>query len=567
VQTQKHALRFIVTFLTLIGCLLIFIVKLSLIQVFKSNHLAELAEKQHNHVIELEPVRGSIFDRNLRPLAFNVPVHSLFANPKIMSLKDKQRAVALLPSLLGVENQFVKQRLSKDKYFVWLKRKLPADTAKKIKDLNIRGLDFRKESKRFYPNGSLSAHVIGFADLDNEGIEGMELFYNKELKGKPGKMQILRDARQRELMIEQVYIPPQDGFDIVLTIDETVQYITERALFKAIEKNNAKAGSIIVLDIKTGEILALANYPTYNLEDAGNSHAANRTNRAVSFVYEPGSVFKIVAASAALEEQTFVEDDKIFCENGEYRVANHILHDHHPHGTLSFREVFEVSSNIGVTKIAEKLGADIIYKYAKRFRFGERTQIDLKGEVSGFLRHPSQWSKTSIGAIPIGHEVTSTPLQNVCAIAAVANEGYYMRPYIVKYIKDKKGQIIKSFGPSVVDRVISSDTASRVKDILAGVVENGTGKKASIEGMRVAGKTGTAQKIENGTYSHSRFYATFIGFAPLDNPRLAAIVVFDEPHPQYFGGTVSAPVFKEVVENSLKYLKSIESIKVVHHQK
>jgi cell division protein FtsI/penicillin-binding protein 2 len=554
VLIRKHSLRFSLVFIFLITVLLFFSVKLILIQVFRSDYLAQLAEKQQNYSIELEPVRGSIYDRQLRLLALNIPAFSLFANPRSMSSVEKEKAIRLLPKMINIDGKSLHELLKKKKYFVWIKRKLSLDQVDKIRALKIKGLDFMNESKRFYPNGSLAAHIIGFAGIDNEGLEGMELMFNKYLKGEAGVSQVLRDAKQRHLMIEKNYVPPRDGSSLVLTLDETIQYIAERELDKAFEKHNAKGGSIIVMDVKTGEILALANRPTYNLEYVARSQLEARTNRAVNFVYEPGSVFKIVALSAALEQKKFVETDKIFCENGEYRVANHILHDHHPHGTLTFRGVFEQSSNIGVTKVAQRLGPDLFYQYARRFRFGVKTGVDLAGEVNGLLKPPSQWSKTTIGAIPIGHEVTTTPLQLVSAIAAIANDGLYMKPLIIKYIKDEHNEIIKSFEPQALDQIIAPETAKRVKEILVGAVESGTGKQAMIPGMRVAGKTGTAQKVVGNSYSHDKFYASFIGFAPADNPRLAAIVVFDEPHPNHFGGTVSAPVFKEVIENALRYL-------------
>ncbi len=557
-QIRKYPLRSSVIIIGFIACLIFFSVKLVLIQIFRSSYLADLAEKQHSYFVELESVRGSIYDRNLRPLAFNVAVYSLFANPRIMSDADKEKALQYLPGLLNLETALIQKRLSRKKYFVWIKRKLTSELVETIKQLKINGLDFRKESKRFYPNGYLAAHIIGFAGTDNQGLEGLELSYNRELKGQSGRMQVYRDARQKGLMLGNHYIPPQDGHHLILTIDETVQYVAERALEKGMKKHNAKSASIIVMDIKTGEILALANRPTYNLGEVAKSDIGSRTNRAISFVYEPGSVFKIVAAAAALEEEKFIETDTIFCENGEYKVGNHILHDHHPQGKLTFREVFEKSSNIGVTKISQKLGPNKIYKYGKRFNFGNKTGIDLKGEVSGHLKHPSRWSKTSIGAIPIGQEVIVTPLQLASAISAVANNGLYMKPFVVKYIKDQHDQVIKSFSPKIIDRVISPDTARRVKEILAGVVESGTGKRAQIKGIRVAGKTGTAQKVENKRYSHTKFYASFIGFAPVDNPRIAAVVVYDEPHPSHYGGTVAAPVFQEVVESALKYLGSLE---------
>jgi len=513
-QNRKYALRFSVVTLTLIVCLFIFAIRLILIQVFRSSDLTLLAEKQHDYFVALEPVRGTIYDRNLRPLAFNVPVYSLFANPKSMSRDDKHEAVTKLSPLLELSPDFIEQRLNRNKYFVWLKRKLPMDITEQVKKLKLNGIDFRRESKRYYPNESLAAHIIGFVDVDNRGLEGLELNYDKHLKGKEGKMQVLRDARQKHLQMGQSFIPPQDGFHLILTIDETIQYIAERALDKAYQKHNAKAASIIVMDVQTGEILALANRPTYNLDKAALSNIESRTNRAISFVYEPGSVFKVITAAAALEEEIFTEEDKIFCEEGQYRVANHILTDHRPHGTLSFRDVFVFSSNIGVVKIAQRIGENNVYKYGRRFRFGFATGIDLRGEVSGWLKDPSQWSKTTIGAIPIGYEVTVTPLQLVSAISSIANEGVYMRPFVVKYVKDSQDQIIKSFEPQVIDRVISPGTANRVREILKGVVEEGTGRRAQIKGVKVAGKTGTARKVIDGKYSRGKYYASFMGFAP-----------------------------------------------------
>ncbi len=551
---RKRTLRFVSVFLFLIGCLVVFSVKLVLIQIFRSDYLSEKAAKQHNHFVRLEPKRGTIYDRRYRPLAVNVSAYSLFANPRIMSPEDKQRVLREAAPLLDVDTGFLKERLSRDKFFVWLERKIPQRTADKISELKIHGLDFIKESKRHYPGHYLASHILGFAGMDNTGLEGLELKFNEELKGRPGWSRILRDARQRDLLIEKGFFPPKNGFSLVLTIDENIQYIAEQALDAAFEKNKAKGASVIVMDPRTGEILALANRPTYDLANFEESPVENRTNRALAYVYEPGSVFKIVAASAALEEEVFVESDTIFCENGQYRVGNHILHDHHPLGTLTFREVIEHSSNIGTTKIAQKLGPSRFYKYAVRFGFGRKTGINLEGEVPGLLRPPSRWSKTSIGAIPIGHEVAVTPIQLATAISAIANDGVAMRPYVVKYIKDDQDEMIRAYEPRVIDRVISDDTAQRVKAILQGVVENGTGKRAQIEGVTVAGKTGTAQKVINGQYSHNKFFASFIGFAPVDNPQVAAVVMFDEPRPSYYGGTVAAPVFQEIVEKTLRYL-------------
>lgn len=555
-QVRKRTPRFVSVFLLLITCLVFFSVKLLLIQLFRREHLARLAESQHTQYIRLEPIRGTILDRQLRTLAVNVAAYSLYANPRLMKAEDKEKAVTHLSGLLKVDPQFVRDRLSRKKYFVWLARKLPAEQTEKIKALKIHGLGFIKESKRYYPNQYLAAHLIGFAGMDNKGLEGIEMQFDKYLKGEYGWTNILRDARQRELMIEKDFVPPKDGFSLVLTIDETIQYIAEKALDKAYKANNALGATIVVMDPKTGEILALANRPTYNISDAAKSPSASRTNRAIAFVYEPGSVFKIVAASAAIETGAFKETDKIYCENGQYRVANHILHDHGKHGSLTFQQVIEQSSNIGTTKIAQKLGPEVFYQFGHRFRFGIKTGIDLLGEVDGVLKPPSRWSKTSIGAIPIGHEVAVTAMQLLGAISAIANDGIYMKPFVVKYIKDNKDELIKSFEPQIVDRVLSASSAQRVKEILAGVVENGTGKRAKVEGMRVGGKTGTAEKPIGGKYVRNKNYASFVGFAPVDNPRLAAVIIFDEPHPNHFGGTVAAPVFSEVMTDALKYLET-----------
>jgi cell division protein FtsI/penicillin-binding protein 2 len=555
---RRHSPRFGFVFLFLILCFVIFAIRLILIQIFNSDFLAGLAKKQHNHLIVLEPKRGTIYDRHMKPLAINLPVYSLYANPRSMSDSDKARAISVLADKFGFNKAMLRNRMQREKYFVWLQRKMPQEYYEQIKSYKLKGIDFVKESKRFYPNKSLAAHIIGFAGIDNNGLEGMELYLNSYLKGKEGMSQILRDAKQRELLIEKNYVAPQDGASIILTIDETIQYIAERALEEGFKKFNAKGASIIVLNPKTGEVLALANQPTYNLEEFSTVNPENKTNRALSYTYEPGSVFKIVAASAALEENAFKETDMIFCENGSYKVGNHYLKDHDPLGTLSFREVIEQSSNIGTTKIVQRLGADVFYKYAHKFRFGIKTDIDMLGEVGGWLKQPSQWSKTSIGAIPIGQEVTVTALQLAAAISAIANDGVYMKPFIVKEMRDDHNQIIESFVPLAVDRVITIQTAQRVKAILQGVVEKGTGSKAQIPGVTVAGKTGTAQKVEGGVYSHSKFFASFVGFAPVEDPQLAAIVVFDEPRPAYYGGTVAAPVFQKVIADSLKYLSTIQ---------
>jgi cell division protein FtsI (penicillin-binding protein 3) len=413
------------------------------------------------------------------------------------------------------------------------------------------------ESKRSYPNGFLASHIIGFAGLDNVGLEDTEAYYDRYMRGQAGWAVFLRDARQKRLDLWDKMVLPKDGYNVVLTIDEVIQYIAERELDKAYEKYHARGASIIVMDPHTGAILALANRPTYDLNEHSGASGDQIRNRAICDLFEPGSVFKIVTASAALEEKKVNEEDKIFCENGEYKVANHILHDHQPHGWLTFKEVIEESSNIGTTKVAQTLGPEVIYRYARLFGFGSKLGIDLPGEISGALKEPRAWSKTSIGAVPIGQEVGVTALQLASAISVIANGGQLMKPYIVEEVRDKYGMTIKNFSPTLIRKVISLDTALRVKKILTGAVEEGTGKLAKMASFTAAGKTGTAQKLEpNGAYSHDKFVASFIGFAPAEDPQVAIVITVDEPHPYYFGGVVAAPVFKNVAEDAIKYLNA-----------
>lgn len=533
------------------------IARLLYIQFFRSSYLADIARKQHNLFVELEPLRGAIYDSNYKPQAINISADSLYASPNEIKDKDRENIISQLSSVLNLERALLRERLSRKKSFVWIARKITPEQARAIKRLNIKGLGFLKESKRSYPNGYLASHVIGFAGLDNTGQEGLEIYYNKYLKGEPGWGLFLRDARQKKLDLWEQMVLPKDGYALVLTIDEVIQYIAERELDKAFKAHHAKGASIIVMDPHTGAILALANRPTFDLNMRNNLNKEQMRNRAICDMFEPGSVFKIVTASAALEEKKVDEGDKFFCENGAYRVATHTLHDHRPHGVLTFREVVEQSSNIGTVKVAQLLGNDTVYRYVRRFGFGSKLGIDLPGEISGSIKEPRFWSKISIAAIPIGQEVGVTALQLASAISVIANGGQLMKPYLVEEIRDKHNEVIKKFSPQLIRKVISLDTAERVKKMLTGVIEEGTGKLAKMEGFSAAGKTGTAQKLEpDGSYSHNKFIASFIGFAPADDPLIAIVVTVDEPHPSYFGGVVAAPVFKNVAGDVIKYLKA-----------
>jgi cell division protein FtsI (penicillin-binding protein 3) len=545
-----------VVLLIFMGLLLFFLGRLITFYVFRAGFLSQLAAKQHTYYLELEPQRGGIYDRNMHSLAVNVATYSLYAVPP--QVKNPQAVTKALGEILGLDKDFIEQRLSRQKQFVWLARKLDWARMEKIRACGLAGLNFIKESKRSYPNAKMACQLLGFAGLDNVGLDGLERAQDAYLRGTPGWTYVFRDARQRNLSMDDVLQPPVDGSSLVLTIDEVIQYIVEREADRVIEKYHPKGLSIVVLDTK------LTNRPAYDCNEPGSYPTDARRNRSVTDFFEPGSVFKIVTASAALDEGVFSLGDKVFCENGKYRVANHILHDVHPYGWLTFKEVIGQSSNIGTTKVAQKLGAQKIYDYAHAFGIGTSTGSGIPGEVSGVLKPVSVWSKNSIGAVPIGQEVCVTALQLVSAIATIANNGVLMKPYVLGAIVDKKGEVLKSFGPEQVRRVITDETSQKMREVLEGVVLTGTGKLAGSSLYRMAGKTGTAQKVEaNGTYSHSKFIGSFIGFAPVEDPRIAVVVMADEPHPYYYGGVVSAPAFRAIAEDVLKYLQVPESEKPV----
>jgi len=547
-------LRFGLILVLFLGLLAYFFFRLVIVQFFRADFLSRLASRQHTFNIELEPQRGGIYDRNMRPFAVNVATYSLYAIPP--HVKDRSAVVEGLTQLLGLDPDFILGRLERPKQFVWLARKLDWDKMQAVEGLKLSGLNFIKETKRSYPNATLGSQMLGFAGLDNVGLEGLELAYDTYLRGTPGWTYVLRDARQRHLSVTDVVQPPLDGYSLVLTIDEVIQFVAERELDKAFKKYKAKGASIVVMDVATGAILASASRPTYDLNAPGASPAAARRNRVVTDFFEPGSVFKIVTATAALNEKAYGLDDKIFCENGAYRIANHTLHDVHEYGWLTFLEVIGQSSNIGTTKVAQKIGPDKVYEYAAAFGFGVKSGSGIHGEVGGILKPVSRWSKTSIGAVPIGQEVCVTSIQLAAAVASIANGGMLMRPFVVKEVIDKKGEPLRRFGPQVVRRVMAEETAATMRTIMSWVVEKGTGRRARSKIAPLAGKTGTAQKVEpTGGYSHSKFMASFIGFAPAQDPRIAIVVVVDEPRPYYYGGVVSAPVFKAVAEDVLKYLE------------
>lgn len=555
--------RQVFVFIFFLLSLTLLLVRLFFLQVLQHHFYFKIANEEHIVSVELQPRRGTIFDRNMRPLAVNLNRDSIYANPR--EVEDKIKTAKILSAALNIKEGFVIERLSKDKGFVWIKRKITTKESLRLKKFNLTGIGFIEESKRFYPNAALACHLLGLVNIDNKGLEGVEAFYDNYLKGEGGWLIATQDAKRKVLKsYQEEFLTPKNGYNLVLTIDEIIQNIAEREVYKMYDKYRAKGASIIVMDPKNGDILAFANFPNFDLNVPGKRSPESIRNRAINDFFEPGSIFKIVTASTAIEENAVNLNDKFDCENGAWKIGKRILHDHVPHGVLTFREVIEKSSNIGTVKAAGRFGAEKMYKYIQAFGFCEKTGIDLPGEVVGMNRPLSRWTSTSMLAIPMGQEVTTTVIQLARAISVIADNGFLVKPRVVKSIIDEKGKTIKEFPPEVARKVISPKTAAKMRGLLMGVVESGTGRKAKMEEFSAGGKTGTAQKVEpNGVYSHNRFIASFIGFAPAAKPVLAVVVCIDEPRPVYFGGDVAAPVFKNVMDQSLKYLNIEEKAAAV----
>lgn len=530
------------------------IIQLSLLH---QSSLVERAASQYRLVVEIPPLRGAILDRHGESLAINLRVPSVYAVPRILNAEEKEKLREELADALSLSPAYVGERLDRKKAFVWIKRRVTTDEAKRIEALHHPGVSFLYEYKRFYPHGRLLANVLGFTNVDNEGLEGVEREADRDLRGTAGRRTSRRDALGREIKaFEELSIPAMDGHGVVLTIDRYLQYVTERALDRAFREWKAKGAVAIVMNPNTGEILAMANRPTFDPNSPTNFPFENYRNRAITDMFEPGSVFKIVTAAGVLSERKVKMTEKINCEQGAWTYGTKTLHDVHEYGYLTFPQIIIKSSNIGTTKLALRLGPSKLYRSTQTFGFGKRTGIDLDGEAPGFIRRPSRWSKTSPYAIPIGQEVMVTALQLVRAVSTIANGGYLVKPYIIERVEDVHEVTLRSHEPSKSEPKLEPQIVEVLKEILWRATEEGTGKKALVKGVPIAGKTGTAQKILGNRrgYSHSNFVGSFLGFAPADHPLLAMVVVLDDPRPLYYGGTVAAPVFSEVMEAALAHL-------------
>lgn len=526
--------------------------RLTDLMVFNHTIYAERAKSQQVKAEDMQVRRGNIYDRKGRAFAVNLELESLYCDPEEVVV-DKDR-LKRLSGILGEDAKVIQARFNKNKRFAWINRKLDPDMVGEIKKLDIKGLGFLPEAKRYYPKGELASHVIGMVGRENQPLEGLELKYDKYLRTAEGKIYFARDASGKKL--SSGVDMEAKGNDLLLTIDEGLQFIVEKELEKAMVQWKSVAASAIMMDPLTGEILALANRPAYDLNDVGSANKNAIRNRIITDIYEPGSTFKVIVGTAALEEKLYNLDSTFDCSKGAIEAGGKVIRDAHKHGVLTFKEVIQKSSNVGSIMIGMKLGRERIYRYAKLYGFGEETGIDMPGEVSGWIRKPDRWSATSIGAIPIGQEVAVTPLQVLRAYSVIANGGYLVQPHLVSEIRTPEGQTISSF-QGKTKRVLTEKTAKVFKDILKTVVEEGgTATAAAVEGNQVAGKTGTAQLIDprTGGYSRDRFISSFVGFVPADNPKLAMIVVIYEPKGQIYGGVVAGPVFRNIANQSLSYM-------------
>ncbi len=553
-STSASGARFRLYALSGLLCLwlLAICVRLVYLQIFCYGDFERRAQHQQQRSFDLSPKRGVIYDRAGRELAMSIQVDSAFVVPS--EAPDLANAISLITRITKDDPRVVLADCSAHK-FCWVARKADADVIDRIRALNLQGIHFQKEPKRFYPKRELAAQVLGYVGTDDQGLSGLERQFNQQLQGKPGKLMISVDARKR--WFASVEKEPESGNSVVLTIDQNIQYIAERELERGMEETHAIAGTAIVENPRTGEILALTNRPTFNPNIRKEITNDALKNRAVSDVYEPGSTFKTVTISAGLEEKITRPEEMFDCQMGSIVINGMRIRDSRPHGMLSVADILAESSDVGAIKVALRLGDERLYKYIRAFGFGQQTGIELPSETRGLTKPVSRWSKVSIGAISMGQEIGISAVQLAAMISTIANDGVRVPPRIVAgTIVPQNAPQTVAFQPVEGTRVVSSLTAAQMRQMLQGVVLHGTGRKAILEGYSSAGKTGTGQKVDpaTGAYSKTKYVASFAGFAPINDPQIVAVVILDSPVGLHQGGQVSAPVFQRITQQVLEYL-------------
>jgi len=525
------------------------------LQVLDRSRLARLAERQHSTEIQVTPRRGPIYDRQMQELAVSLQVDSVYIRPG--EIEARKIAASRLAAALGVNERSLLAKIEGKSPFVWVKRYVTPSEARVVAALNMPGVGFLKEGRRYYPHRTLAAKLLGFVGMDGEGLEGLERRFDNVLRGQTETVVATRDAAGRSIL-DRGASPGEreNGRGIVLTIDEAIQYIAETELTAAVQRARAKRGIAIVMDPHTGDILALAESPGFNPNVYGAAPPEHRKCLAFSTTFEPGSTFKIFVVAAAIEEDAVRPSDRFYCENGSYGFAGRTIHDVHPYGWLDVADIVKHSSNIGALKIADRLGQNRLYRYVRGFGFGAPSGADFPSDLPGLLPPLRRWSRITQGTVAFGQGIAITPIQLAAALGAIANGGVLMRPRLVTAEVSPEGPVLRRFDPVAVRRVISEETARTITRLMKRVTEKGgTGEAARTTGYAVAGKTGTAQKVKEGVrgYSSKRI-GSFIGFAPADDPRIVVAVIIDEPTGVAYGGTVAAPAFRGIVEKTLTYL-------------
>jgi cell division protein FtsI (penicillin-binding protein 3) len=529
------------------------------LQVFCGSWLSQKAANQYERSITHVGKRGSIYDRHGNALAVSIQGTSIAAY--LDQIEDKPQTIRAIAKALKTDQNQIRRRFKNRKGFVWLKRQATPKEVEAIKVLELEGIEFVPEYNRFYPNKSLAAQVIGFTGIDGNGLEGIEYYYDRALSGTEKKVVVLKDALGRGFAKDQAANQPAHasfnaGRNIVLTLDHKIQYITDTALEASVRQFTARSGMAVVMDPTSGAILALSHYPSFNPNVFKKYARPLWRNRALTDPFEPGSTMKIFSTAAALSSGICSPSTIFFCENGAYRIGANTIHDTHPRGWLSLQQIVKYSSNIGITKVIEMVGADTLYTTLKRFGFGIKTGLDCPGETAGTLSHNERWSLIDTSAISFGQGLSVSAIQLVSATAAIANDGIRMKPYIVHAVTSQSGRILEQTQPQVVEQAVSPEVATIVRRIMQTVItDGGTGTSAALQGYTVCGKTGTAQKIDQtGKYSLGKYTASFVGIAPVENPHIVVLVVIDEPNGEHYGGTVAAPAFQKIAHETLQYL-------------
>ena len=541
-----------------LGVLLIF-AKLFYSQIVVGAERESAALDNRLKELTMQPNRGVIYDAKGNALAISVECYSVYITPKnVRDAKNSEEIIQGLAEVLEVDQSKVEEKVNKNSGFEYIKRRITDEQAQILRERNYTGVGFATEYRRSYPKGTLACHVLGFAGLDNQGLSGLELYYDKELTGTPGKLLLEVDSAQNNIpQSQQEFIPAVEGYSVNLTIDETVQYITERELEKVYNEQQAEGATAIVMNVKTGAVLAMANYPNFDPNNYGDVEDTVWNNFAVNGTYEPGSTFKMISSSMFLEEGVTAATDHYYCA-GSMQISGYRFkcwRSYRPHQDQTFAQAVGNSCNPVMAQVAFKLGYDKFYEYLRGFGFDKKTGIDLPGEALGVMVNKNNAVDIDLASMSIGQSNTYTPIQMITAISAVANGGKLMQPYVVAKITDQDGNVVKENTPTLVRQVVSAQTSQTMREILNGVVEEGTGSRGKVEGYNVCGKTGTAQKVVNGHYSDTDYIVSYAGFAPAEDPEIAVLVFVDSPKYEKMGGLVAGPVFASIMGDVLRYYK------------